>query len=163
MSKTMSFLLPLALSLAVTSCCSRENGAAAAGAEQAKPAAIAPAAGATSGDSRREDSVPGMALVFSSASGTSLEVKVEKLVCKGGRGDIAAVRVKWTAPEGVKFTRISAASSGQEAKTWVEAGASGEQVTGEWVSDGTVLVLHDASTQAVLARVTAEATSCGGQ
>ena len=169
MHKPMSFLLPLALLLAVSACCSREDAQAIASSQQAPTGGVAAPADAAAGKpdggsgGTREDSVPGMALVHSSADGVSLEVKVEKVTCKNDRGELAEVRVKWAAPEGVSFTRISAASPGQDAKTWVEAGASGEEVTGGWVGDGTVLVLHDASTQAVLARMTAEATSCGGQ
>ncbi len=167
MRKPMSFLLPLVLVLTVSACCSREDAQAIANSQQASTGGVAaPAdavAGKPDGGGTREDSVPGMALVYSSVDGVSLEVKVEKVTCKSGRGELAKVRVKWTAPEGVNFTRISAAEPGQGAKTWVEAGTSGEEVTGEWVGDGTALVLHDASTQAELARITAEAISCDGR
>jgi hypothetical protein len=167
MHKPMSLLLQLVLLLAVSACCSSEDVQAIASSQQVPTGGMVASADAAAvkpdGGGTREDTVPGMALVHSSVDGVSLEVKVEKVTCKSDRGELAEVRVKWTVPEGVSFTRISAASPGQEAKTWVEAGASGEEVTGEWVGDGTALVLHDASTQAVLARITAEATSCAGQ
>ena len=163
MRKAMSLFLPLVTAVVVSACCSRENGQAAANVAQASAAPAASPASVTANINVREDSVPGMALVYPRVDGMSLEAKVEKVACNEGRGDSAEVRVKWTAPEGVNFTRISAAARGEDGKTWVEAGGSGEEVTGAWVGDGTVLALYDASTQTELARITAEATSCGGQ
>ncbi|WP_223483280.1 hypothetical protein [Stenotrophomonas sp. OVS01A] len=156
MNKAIRSILPLAIILAVSACCS-EEGRKRAGAAGTQPVEL------PLGEIHRDESVPGMALVYSYVEGAVFEPKVENVVCKDNHGDIGEVRIKWTAPEGVSFTRISAAAANQEPKTWVDGGASGDQVTGQWITSGSSLVLYNASTQARFAQIKIETTPCSAQ
>lgn len=156
MNRAIKYVLPLAMILVVSACCS-EEGRRRAGAAGTKPVEL------PLGEVHRDESTPGMALIYSHVAGAVVEAKVENIVCKDNHGDIGAVRVKWTAPQGVGFTRISAAAANQEPKTWVDGGASGEQVTGQWIASGSTLVLYNAATQARFAQIKIETTPCGAQ
>ena len=80
--------------------------------------------------------------------------------CDASNGRIVA-HVSWDASAaGAQFVNVLVGNEGAEPKLFTTGKASGERETGNWVVDGTQLILQNAANKQKLAVVTVKAKDC---
>lgn len=73
----------------------------------------------------------------------------------------AQTTVKWDVTQaGIKYVNVLVVNGDDEPKLFMTAKDAGERETGQWIVDGTVLILQDASNKQMLAEVRFAWTQC---
>lgn len=100
-------------------------------------------------------------LNVATVEGVTIDAAVVEAGCSDGHGANARVRVEWAVKlPGVSTVRILVGSGNEANKTWVEAGASGAEVTGPWINDGALLRMESLASRETLGLIRAKARAC---